>query len=37
MNELLGMRELDNLIREEADPYKQIFEEKGIGGLIRLF
>ena len=33
--ELLGMRAIDQLIAEEAGPYREILEKEGIGGLLR--
>ncbi len=35
--ELLGMKELDNLIREQVEPYKQIYREDGVKGLLESF
>lgn len=32
--ELLGMRDIDELIREEVALYKQIYEEQGIRGVL---
>ena len=34
--ELLGMKQIDNLIKEEVAYYKHIFESEGIQGLLRL-
>ncbi|WP_258184406.1 MULTISPECIES: spermidine synthase [unclassified Bifidobacterium] len=33
--ELLGMRAIDQLIAEQAGPYREILEKEGIGGLLR--
>lgn len=33
--EVLGMRAIDQLIAEEAGPYRQILKDEGIGGLLR--
>ncbi|MBT1165738.1 fused MFS/spermidine synthase [Bifidobacterium simiarum] len=33
--EVLGMRAIDQLIAEEAGPYRQILKEQGIGGLMK--
>ena len=35
--ELLGMRVIDELIGDEVAYYKEIFEEKGIKGLLEAF
>ena len=35
--ELLGMKELDGLIRQEAEPYKKIYREEGLQGLLGSF
>ena len=35
--EVLGMRVIDGLIREELGYYKEIYEEEGIRGLIESF
>ena len=32
--ELLGIRMIDSLITDELSYYRNIFEEKGLGGLI---
>lgn len=33
--EMLGMRAIDQLIAEEAGPYRQILKNEGVGGLLR--
>ncbi|PLS30530.1 spermidine synthase [Bifidobacterium margollesii] len=33
--EVLGMKAIDQLIAEEAGPYRQILKEQGIGGLMK--
>lgn len=33
--EVLGMRAIDQLIAEEAGPYREILQKEGIGGLLR--
>ncbi|WP_243394462.1 spermidine synthase [Bifidobacterium parmae] len=33
--ELLGMRAIDNIIAEQAGPYRDILKKEGIGGLLR--
>lgn len=33
--EVLGMRAIDQLIAEEAGPYRQILKNEGVGGLLR--
>ena len=35
--ELLGMRAIDEIIRDEMVYYKDIFRKEGIGGLIAAF
>lgn len=35
--ELLGMRVIDEIIKDEVAYYKGIYEEEGIGGLLRAF
>ena len=35
--ELLGMRVIDELIRDEVVYYKMIYQEEGIPGLLRSF
>lgn len=35
--ELLGMKELDNIIREQGQPYKEIYKEEGLQGLLKSF
>ena len=35
--ELLGMKELDNIIREQVQPYKEIYKEEGLQGLLKSF
>lgn len=32
--ELLGMRAIDNIIAEQAGPYRDILKKEGIGGLL---
>ena len=34
--ELLGMQVIDDLIREEVSYYKDIYEEKGLQGLLQV-
>lgn len=34
--ELLGMQELDGLIRQEAEEYKEIYKREGIEGLLKV-
>ena len=33
--EVLGMHAIDQIIAEEAGPYRQILKDEGIGGLLR--
>ena len=33
--ELLGMQELDSLIRQESEPYKEIYKKEGLSGLMK--
>lgn len=33
--EVLGMRAIDGIIAEQAEPYRRILREEGIGGLLR--
>lgn len=33
--EVLGMRAIDGIIAEQAEPYRKILREEGIGGLLR--
>ena len=33
--ELLGMQELDSLIRQESEPYKEIYKKEGLLGLMK--
>ena len=35
--ELLGMKELDDIIREQVQPYKEIYKEEGLQGLLKSF
>ncbi|MBR0119009.1 MAG: hypothetical protein IJM01_02625, partial [Eubacterium sp.] len=33
--ELLGMREIDSIIKDELSYYKRVFEEEGLEGLLK--
>ena len=33
--EVLGMHAIDQIIADEAGPYRQILKDEGIGGLLR--
>jgi hypothetical protein len=34
--ELLGMRQIDSIIKNEVSFYKQVYETKGLEGLLEL-